>query len=634
MFDNCKAVFQGGGCKAVAYVGAYQEAYNRGVFFSELSGTSAGAIIAALIAAGATPEQLKNIVMDLDFNEFIQDFHKPSILIKLISYFLFPKDFRKYRKYISKKSIINEYGVFSMQKLKHFIDKNLKIITGRNNEITFNDLIPDLHIISADLNTNQVKIWSKILTPNESVSKAVCCSCAIPFLFKPIDNRYVDGGVLCNLPNFVFQEEPHYNKILSFRLLSQDDELMINSLKDFAKSLIKTIVDGSDNLHKLIGVDTYYMDINVGNISSIDFAKINNEKKEELIQKGQTAAKKFFDDEEVYRRNKITNQPKILKSLEQVYSLVSYLGNRNHKKIYIICKDTYWSWYLFPTLVKWINSQTEVKIFVNNSIIEHQEAEMSRRRMLIEMGCAVFENQHNNFDIEGFYFKDKYWRAITYKNTGIEPFYGKYYEDKLDISHVYYRIKDLEQLPEYNIPLSPNIKPIKIKKIKTAHIINALLKDPIYEHATMRFQDIEISKVLFMNPFIRSVKYKQIDQMFKIYKDENLPPFSPAALIFPLNNKESIIGPPVVEEKNGKFYVIEGNTRFLYAYKHGYNSLQALIVSNVKEPLPCDENSVVNVDKVLLSDKKLEKMDRYKDFDYRLFRHIEERLHPWDTYMK
>lgn len=38
-FTNCIAVFQGGGCKAIAYIGAYEKAYQEGVFFSELAGT-------------------------------------------------------------------------------------------------------------------------------------------------------------------------------------------------------------------------------------------------------------------------------------------------------------------------------------------------------------------------------------------------------------------------------------------------------------------------------------------------------------------------------------------------------------------------------------------------------------------
>ena len=70
-FDNCKAVFQGGGCKAIAYIGAYEYAYSRGVFFTELAGTSAGAIIAAFIAAGATPDQLIDLVKKTNFTDFV-----------------------------------------------------------------------------------------------------------------------------------------------------------------------------------------------------------------------------------------------------------------------------------------------------------------------------------------------------------------------------------------------------------------------------------------------------------------------------------------------------------------------------------------------------------------------------------
>lgn len=35
-FKNCLGVFQGGGCKALAFVGAFKEAIARGVFFQVL----------------------------------------------------------------------------------------------------------------------------------------------------------------------------------------------------------------------------------------------------------------------------------------------------------------------------------------------------------------------------------------------------------------------------------------------------------------------------------------------------------------------------------------------------------------------------------------------------------------------
>ena len=48
-FINSKGVFQGGGCKAVAFIGAYEAALENGVCFTEFAGTSAGSIFAALM---------------------------------------------------------------------------------------------------------------------------------------------------------------------------------------------------------------------------------------------------------------------------------------------------------------------------------------------------------------------------------------------------------------------------------------------------------------------------------------------------------------------------------------------------------------------------------------------------------
>ena len=52
-YSDCIGVFQGGGCRAAAFAGAYDAAFKLGVRFSEVAGTSAGAIVAALLAAGA-----------------------------------------------------------------------------------------------------------------------------------------------------------------------------------------------------------------------------------------------------------------------------------------------------------------------------------------------------------------------------------------------------------------------------------------------------------------------------------------------------------------------------------------------------------------------------------------------------
>lgn len=51
-------VFEGGGAKGMAFVGAYEEFVRRGHSAGRLLGTSAGAITAALLAAGYTPSEM------------------------------------------------------------------------------------------------------------------------------------------------------------------------------------------------------------------------------------------------------------------------------------------------------------------------------------------------------------------------------------------------------------------------------------------------------------------------------------------------------------------------------------------------------------------------------------------------
>ena len=175
-FTSCKGVFQGGGCKAIAYIGAYKKAYERGVFFSELAGTSAGSIIAALIACGAKPEYLEKVVKNLDFKKFVSDYEKAKWWEKLFFRYKLPKSYKHYAQYLSFSSFRKNYGIFRINVLENFIDNHLRQLTGLQHSVTFNDLIPNLHIISADLEKHTVKVWNKDNTPTESVAKAVCCS--------------------------------------------------------------------------------------------------------------------------------------------------------------------------------------------------------------------------------------------------------------------------------------------------------------------------------------------------------------------------------------------------------------------------------------------------------------------------
>ena len=70
MVKRANAIFEGGGVKAVGMLGALHEAERRGYDWVNLAGTSAGAIIASLAAAGYTAGEIREMVWQLDFTLF------------------------------------------------------------------------------------------------------------------------------------------------------------------------------------------------------------------------------------------------------------------------------------------------------------------------------------------------------------------------------------------------------------------------------------------------------------------------------------------------------------------------------------------------------------------------------------
>ena len=71
---NCEKyvdlVFEGGGVKGIALVGAFSVLEERGYEPQNMAGASAGAIVAALIAAGYTATELRKIIGELDYDHF------------------------------------------------------------------------------------------------------------------------------------------------------------------------------------------------------------------------------------------------------------------------------------------------------------------------------------------------------------------------------------------------------------------------------------------------------------------------------------------------------------------------------------------------------------------------------------
>ncbi len=55
---QCNAVFEGGGAKGIAHIGALKAIEEYGLHINKVAGTSAGSIIATLIALGYTADEM------------------------------------------------------------------------------------------------------------------------------------------------------------------------------------------------------------------------------------------------------------------------------------------------------------------------------------------------------------------------------------------------------------------------------------------------------------------------------------------------------------------------------------------------------------------------------------------------
>ncbi len=317
-------VFEGGGVKGIAYVGAMQVLENVGILenIERVGGTSAGAINAVLYAAGFNNAETLKELKKLNFNDFKDD--SWGVL----------KDMKRLK---------DEYGWYKGDFFRDWIGDLLKSKTGSRN-ITFKALAEhsdkSLYVYASNISTNFGEVYSVEHTPRMRVVDAVRRSMSIPLFFRAVrDDRedvFVDGGAINNYPVKLFDREkylsdtslirvPNYykseNKILKkkhpssspniynketlgFRLDSGKEIAVfrdgnepqsndIENFLDYTMELIKTVlsVQDSQHLHSDDWHRTVYIDT-IG-VSTFDF-DLTDSLKKKLVKQGESAAKEYL----------------------------------------------------------------------------------------------------------------------------------------------------------------------------------------------------------------------------------------------------------------------------------------------------------------------------------------------------
>ncbi|MCB2215110.1 MAG: patatin-like phospholipase family protein [Desulfobulbaceae bacterium] len=617
-FQNCLGVFQGGGCKGISYVGAYRECVNRGIGFSEIVGSSAGAIVAVLIAAGATPEKLEEILRKLDFSKFTSTPEKIELnsshrlnIIKL----LIPKEFRKYS------SIFTHLGIFKSSYIEDFMSEELSRILKIKSRAKFSDLLIPCSVLASDLFNNNLKIFSSDLTPDDDVAKAVRCSANIPLLFQPVEKRFVDGGVISNLPAFVYKNRNKtHSKILAFTFNESIAHSTFDNVHEYAKVLVNTILNGSLNVQVSLMEPINVISIDTGNVRTTDFDKISDKIIDELINYGVYSVSKFIDNETSYlSTNSVRRDVNI--DYFDTNNVIVTSSRSSVREVIISDINTNFVYELFPTLLKWVENGVSIKILLKSNTDDENHGPY-RQRLLKALGANTILVK--NLPFRGYIFDGDFQEgseAIILNPTGStrKVYHSKYYhgdEDKVVINMIYKQIATFfcnSGTPD-DIGCSPITDEELFKKLRNVKQYN-------FSNIEFSIEEININEIIFLTKYVRGFKYRQINNIIEIYKRNNFELFTPIQLLLK-ENKYSIVTPPVIESHGDNCYLVEGNTRLTFLQRLGVVKVKAVIVKNVNEGLPSSGRYKVN--EVLITDKETIGKDRYDQFDYEKFRKIEK----------
>ncbi len=631
LFARCRGVFQGGGARGAAHVGAYEAARESGIELIEVAGASAGAIIAALVGAGATPSYLREHVSGLRFSDllskpegvFKQHWSLRSVLYRIAIRCLLP--------YLTNGVVRGKQH--SSRGIEQWVDDRLtELLPNVDGRVRFSDLRLPTWILASDLSAERPKIWSREATPDAVVSFAVRCSCSIPLFFEPVSvgpSLYVDGGLLSNVPTFVFsqKDQPHSPPgapILAFCLTNDSPTIPDWSLLSFLKRLLDTALRGSADIQSSLQSGVSVVAIPTHGVTSTDF-NLDNSQVQTLLDSGHRATHQFVADEARHFRRATGNRFDLANE-EQLHDTIVREARDPGDEFLVVCRNTKWYWRLFLTVASWRMAGSNVRIIVP-PIVEFTPPaleEKQRRDNLRGLGVAVHEStsiEHELF-ILGHGDRER-GVAIVLKpaHSDLGPFATAY----LGSTHMAAIVAlgkpfELSQAPDV-------VAPLELVTAAAEPIIERL-RSGVWQYnsdeVTITLERIPVREVQLTVRRVRPHKLAQIAILRKSYEHSGLPLFGAAAFRCE-GGDTSPVTPPVVELWGKQPVVIQGNSRFLHALRRDLEELTVLVVRNVHAPPP---GVPIPISQVALAGSNDSRTDRIDEFDYDAFRHIERAARP------
>ena len=225
-------------------IGCLKSMETRLVDVKEISGASAGSILALFLALGMSVDEILDIALNLNVPEFVK--------LRIGSFF-------------------NKFGFVDLDPIRD------KLVELCGCDPTFEELDMKIYVSAFCLNNSKTEYFSVDTHPKMKVIDAVCMSIAIPLIFssgKYEGKTYVDGGTQEEYPMLPFlDKKPHEVTCVKLKMdiLYREE---IETPKQYIESLIRSSVTNRINYDTHIKM----IEINVGTVNIFDFSMSYEEK--------------------------------------------------------------------------------------------------------------------------------------------------------------------------------------------------------------------------------------------------------------------------------------------------------------------------------------------------------------------
>ncbi len=269
-------VLSGGGAKGFAHIGVLKVIDSLGIKIDYIGGTSMGAVVGGLYAAGYSAHQIDSVFRSTDFDELLRDyiprssknfFEKRNDELYAISL-----PFNKFRLGIPTALSKGTYNYILLAGLAHKV----------RHQRDFSKLPIPFFCIATDIETGQ-----EVVLDNGYLVQAIQASSAFPSLFAPVEINgriLVDGGVVDNYP---VEEIRRRGADIVIGVDVQDDLKTRDALKDATRILVQ--ISNMDMIQKMTE-KRHLTDVYI-KPDITDFTVVSFSDGEAIIARGETAAR-------------------------------------------------------------------------------------------------------------------------------------------------------------------------------------------------------------------------------------------------------------------------------------------------------------------------------------------------------